>query len=67
MKEVIVYCVEYRRDDESRYCPSFQGFTDKDLAMSIAEKASAILHARVVEQRRKVIKTYTLGEKARDA
>ena len=61
MKENITYCVEYRRDDEHVYQSSFFGFWDKDTAMNIAEKASKILHARVVEQRRKVIKTFKLG------
>lgn len=60
MKEVIEYCVEYRRDDERKYHRSSFGFKDKEIALRIAEKASRILHSRIVEQKRRVIKTFSL-------
>ncbi len=59
MKEHVTYCVEYRRDDVPIYQLSFYGFKDKDVAIHFAEKASTTLHARVVEQRRKVIKVFS--------
>jgi len=60
MKEIVEYCVEYRRDNEKKYFPSFSGFKDKDLAFRVAQTATKTLHSRVVEQRRKVIKTFSL-------
>lgn len=64
MKEIVRYCVEYRRDDKRKYQPSFFGYEDKEMAMEIAEKASKTLHARVVKQRRKVIKTFIKKERS---
>ncbi|MBU0976940.1 MAG: hypothetical protein KKD18_00820 [Nanoarchaeota archaeon] len=61
MKEEISYCVEYKRKDERRYLPrSSWGFEDKELALRIAKMAaSEIINARVIEQRRRIIKVFT--------
>lgn len=57
-KESITYCVEFRRSDESKYTKSFNGFRNKNIAMMSAESATDNLHARVVEQRRRIIKVF---------
>ena len=58
MKQTITYCVEYRKDDEHFYQPSFYGFEDKELSIKIAKKASSTLNVRIIEQRRRIVKVF---------
>ncbi len=55
------YCVEYKPKGRKLYHKSFWGYHDKELALGIAKVGSEILDARVIEQKRKVIKVFKKG------
>ena len=59
----VKYYVEYRGDEGRFYYPSLHGFSDKPSALEAAKKASKTLHARVVEKKWKIIKTFHPGNK----
>ena len=57
MKETIEYVVEYKVAGSPFYVKTCRGHKDKDMAVRFASKISGkIKSARVVEQKRKVIK-----------
>ena len=59
----IRYCIEYKYEDGKYsfyYSRNSNGFKSKKMALSIAE--DSINSCRVIEQRKRVIKTFKKGE-----
>ncbi|HEA67763.1 MAG TPA: hypothetical protein ENI07_13195 [Desulfobacterales bacterium] len=57
MKETVEYLIEYKGPGKRRYFRTFIGFKDKEFALKLAARPD-IVSARVVEQRRKIIKVF---------
>ena len=59
MKEIIEYIVEYKGLGKRCYSRTGTSFRSKEKALGIASKSGSV-SARVIEQRRKIIKTFPI-------
>ena len=66
MRESVEYCIEYKVRGETYYRKSFHGLKNKELALKTALNSSKnlsmgeIKKIRVVEQKRKIIRVFSL-------
>ncbi|HEA65260.1 MAG TPA: hypothetical protein ENI07_00320 [Desulfobacterales bacterium] len=62
MKKTVEYLIEYKGPGKRRYSRTFTSFKDKKFALKLAAQSdcirTGIVSARVVEQRRKIIKVF---------